>query len=494
MKNKRKMSAASIRRLKIGTYGMVVTAVVIALVVFVNLIVSSLPVTLTHFNTQEIDYSEIGDKSKKVIDSLDGDVTLYLVTEKGGEDKMIEELLLHYAALSDKITVKNIDPVTNPTFIDKHTDEDIAANSIIAVSEKRSRVVHFSDMYITHFYGPDGAEINQDYYNMYIQYGYEVTYDTLFEGEMAITSALEYTNRKVLPTLYTLTGHGEGALDEYYSASLEVENVAAAELDLSKVESVPQDSELVLILKPTKDLSADDLTKLTSYMEEGGDVVFITDYQFAKESLPNFASLAEKAGLKADEGVVMQDGYYAFYPEVVDSDNGITSLVDTENTQAVISTAHGIKAVGGTSATVKTLLQSSKKAELHTVTEDGKTAKKDGYVSGIDPIIVGALSETAATSDKRDGTSTFIWYSSTALVDINVAYQYGTGNLQLFLATVGNLCEKSTSVSIIGKSVMVEPITLTEAESNFWMVTLTIIVPAVTLGAGFYVWFRRKRR
>ena len=493
MKNRKKMSAASIRRLKIGSYGMVVTAIVIALVVFVNLIVSTLPVTLTHFNTQKVDYAEIGSESQKIIDSIDSEIVLYLIAEKGSEDQRIEELLAHYDALSDNISVKTLDPVTNPTFIDKHTDENVAANSIIAVSGKRSRVVHYSDMYITHFYAPDGSEISEDYYNMYLQYGYEAYYDTLFEGEMAITSALEYTSREILPTLYTLTGHGEASLDEYYSAYLEVENVATATLNLASTESVPVDSEIVLIMNPTKDLSDEEAAKLAAYVEEGGDVVFITDYRFARETLPNFASIAAKAGLEAEEGVIVQDSYYAFYPEIVSSGNGITSLVNSQNTNAVISTAHGIKSVSDTSATVKTLLQSSNKAEMHTVKDDGTTAEKDGYVSG-DPIAVGVLSETAVASDKRDGVATFVWYSSTAITDINVAYQYGTGNLQLFLATVSHLCEKSTTVSIIGKSLMIEPVIFTEAESNFWMVAMTIVVPAAILGAGFYVWFRRRRR
>lgn len=481
-----------IRRLKIGSYGIIVTTIVLALVIFVNLIVSALPVTLTHINTQEIDYYDLGDETQKIIDSLDSEITLYFIVEKGDEDQRIEELLAHYDALSDKITVKHIDPVTNPLFIDQHTDEDVAGNSIIAVSDKRSKVVHNADMTTTYYYGPDGSEISAEYYEMYLYYGYEAYTDTYFEGEMAITSALEYTSREKLPTLYTLTGHGEGTLDVYYSAYLEVDNIATSELNLSSVEKIPDDAEIILIQNPTKDLSEEDFQKLSSYLDDGGDVILVTDYQFNAKTLSNFSILADIAGLKADEGVIVQDDYYAFYPEVVDSENGITSFIDTDNTKLVVSAAHGISTVSGTSAVISPILISDVDAELHTVNEDGSTDKKEGYVSGIKSIMAGVLSETSVESTARDGVSSFVWYSTAAIVDINVAYQYGTGNLELFLATAGQLCEKSTTVSIIGKSLMIDPVVFTESEANFWMVVMTVVVPLATLGGGFYVWFRRR--
>ena len=142
--NMKKSNKASLRRLKIGTYSIAFTAVVIALVVFGNLVVSSLPVDVIHTNTKDIDYAEIGEVTGEIINSLTDDVTLYLITENDEEDVRLRELLSMYEAKSPKIKVEVIDPVEEPAFTSAYTDDKVDANSIIAVSEKRSKVVPYS--------------------------------------------------------------------------------------------------------------------------------------------------------------------------------------------------------------------------------------------------------------------------------------------------------------------------------------------------------------
>ena len=178
--NMKKSNKASLRRLKIGAYGIAFTAVVIALVVFVNLVVSSLPVDVIHTNTKDINYAEIGEASETIINSLTGDVTLYLITENDEEDVRLRELLSMYEAKSPKIRVEVIDPVEEPAFTSAYTDDKVDANSIIAVSEKRSKVVPYSEIYSDYYYLADGTSLSYEQYQ-YAQYlGYETYYDALF--------------------------------------------------------------------------------------------------------------------------------------------------------------------------------------------------------------------------------------------------------------------------------------------------------------------------
>lgn len=486
----------NLRRLKTGTYGIVITAIVIALVVFVNLAVSALPVDIIHKSTGTEDYFEVGETSEKILSELDNDVKLYLIAERGEEDTRIHELMLMYEAKSSRIDVEIIDPAEEPAFTSAYTDETLDANSIIAVSEKRSEVIPYSDMF--GYYYQD-TKLTYQYAYYLSQYGYET--EVRFDAEMAITSALEYVNADVLPTVYVLTGHGEASFEEYYSAYIDNENIALSELELSEVEKVPEDCELLCIITPTKDINEDELAILSSYSEHGGDILFVTSYKFDAKELTNFATLAGTFGLEAMEGVVCDtdestassESSYIFYGEIVESENGITSRDELSDTKFIVSAAHGIKCIGGTDATVTDIIKTSDKAVMKNVTSDGKLEDNDDYKSG-EAISIAVLSERTA-SGERDNVSSFVWFSTSSLTDISI-YQYyqETGNIEMFLATLGHYCEKSTTVSIIGKSLAVDAISMTGAWATVLSVIVTVIIPVAILGGGFAVWYSRRRR
>ncbi len=487
------------RRMKAGVYGMAVTAVIIALVIFVNLFVSSLPVSLIHFNTQSINYSEVGEESRKVLDSLSEDVILYYVVERGSEDGRIEELLANYNELSSKITVKNVDPIEDPAFLSKYASENLTRNSILAVSPKRVLGVSSSDMFGYYLvYEGEEVEISADHYLQFMNTEYSSYLDVRFEAEYAITSAVEYVSRESVPKVYLLNGHGETFLDNSYTSTLDAENIEVDKLPLLGADKVPDDCDTVIINIPTKDLTADEKTKLESYLDRGGNIVFITDYQFTAEKFPNFAALAEREGLKANEGIIsessnllMQNPYY-FLPSVVSSDSSVTSKLSSTNINVAVGNAHGIITVDGNSNSFTTILRSSAKAVIKEVTEDG-IKDRDDYEGNV-TIPVGVVSEKSILGDTVDGKSAFVWYSSSAIADSSWISYIGSGNLELFMASIKYLCHKEVNLSIIGKSTMVEPLVLTDSERGFWTFAMTVAVPVIILGAGFAVWFRRRRK
>ena len=104
-------------------------------------------------------------------------------------------MLSRYEGLCSKITVKNIDPATNPLFVSTYTNDTLAANSLIVVSSRRSTVVPNSELYTVSY-------TEEEYY--YAMMGYSVSGSTTFTAEMAITSAIDYVTRESISTLYTL--------------------------------------------------------------------------------------------------------------------------------------------------------------------------------------------------------------------------------------------------------------------------------------------------
>ena len=74
----------------------------------------------------------------------------------------------------------------NPSFTSQYSSDEVASNSVIAVSDKRSKVIPYSDLY--------ESSVNYQTYSMET---------TGFDGEGQITSAIAYVTTDDLPVLYT---------------------------------------------------------------------------------------------------------------------------------------------------------------------------------------------------------------------------------------------------------------------------------------------------
>ena len=132
---------------RIGTYSFVMGVVVLAVLIVANLIVSSLPAKITRFDTSNIGLSEISDETAKFVSELQEDVTLYWLCEDGEEDDQFRLLLTRYEEAGRHVRVEVIDPLSNPTFTSKYTEETLSPFSIIVESGRRHTVVDAQDMY-----------------------------------------------------------------------------------------------------------------------------------------------------------------------------------------------------------------------------------------------------------------------------------------------------------------------------------------------------------
>lgn len=493
MNNENIKKSANLRKLRIGTYGIVMTAVVIVIAVIVNLIVSALPTTVTHINTDTVDFYSTGDETAQIIDAMKYDVTFYLIAERGSENSMIEELLSRYEGMSGHISVKNIDPAVNPTFISQYTSDSLASNSVIAVSELRSYVVPYGEIFTTEY-------TEEDYYNYYY-YGQQPQGTTYFNGEMKFTAAIDYVTREDLPTVYALTGHGESELDSAYTEYITNENLTTDTLNLLGADEIPEDCRTLLIANPTSDISADEAEKIINYMDFGGDVVLVTDFQgYSSEKFPNLSEVAEAAGLTAVEGIVMEgdsESYYQYQyiliPEIVDSEDGITSLLGSKNINTLFWGAHGITEADGSEAAVTPIVRTSSDAEMKSISAEGQIVDREDS-DGTGSVTVGAMAENTTEDGKYGDSSRFVWYSSASIIDTQISTYVGEGNVRLFVATLNYLCGGTASVSILGKSQSIDPLTMSSASSNMWMTIMLVVVPAAVIIIGFVAWYRRRRK
>lgn len=105
------------RKLRQGGYLAATTAIVVAIVVFLNLIVGQLPTHLLEFDLSDKQLYTVTDTSKEFLAGLDKDVEIVVLAEESNVDERIAKFLDNYAALSSHITVTEVDPVAPPLLL-----------------------------------------------------------------------------------------------------------------------------------------------------------------------------------------------------------------------------------------------------------------------------------------------------------------------------------------------------------------------------------------
>ncbi|MGN0962059.1 MAG: Gldg family protein, partial [Clostridia bacterium] len=391
-----------------GTYALAVTALVLVILIVVNVLVSALPASATQFDISSTRLYSITSNTKVVVNALEEDVTIYWIVQSGEEDDVIENLLEKYENLSDHIKVVKKNPDIYPTFAAQYTDGEVYNNSLVVESGDRSRYIGYDEIYT--------YEMNMTSYS----------YDTSFDGEGALTSAIDYVVSEEQPKLYVLEGHGEAELSESFRNQIEKENIETVSFSLLTEKEVPEDADCVLIYAPSGDISEEEKDLLTSYAENGGRLMVLAG-PTEDGTLENLYAVLADYGVSVNEGIVVESDStayafqapYVLLPEI--SSHEITDPLLEETSYVLMPIAQGLTI--GNSDAVTELLSSS----------DSSYSKADGYsLSTYDKEsgdIDGPFALAVEVSCGNDGK--IIWFASSEfLSDTYISYSSGA-NLDL---------------------------------------------------------------
>ena len=465
--------------LRNGSYSTLLIVIFVAIVVVINMIVGKLPSKYTQIDISDQQLYSIGDETKKVLNNLDKDVTIYQIAQSGSEDETISNLLQKYADESKHVKVELKDPVVSPKFVSEYTSDQVSSNSLIVVCGDRNKVVNYNDMY----------ESTMDYNT----YNYQTTG---FDGEGQITSAIAYVTTENLPVLYTLEGHGEKELDSTIKEDIEKANMEIKTLNLISEGSVPDDAACLLIDSPSSDISEDEKTALLDYLENGGKAMVFSDY--TESTLTNFAAVLENYGVKAADGIVfegdnqhygMQMPYYLL-PTVNSTD--ASSETASSGYYIIMPYAQGIQKLDDVrdTVTVEDILTTSDSAYSKTNLQSETLEKEDGDVEG--PFALGV----SIKEDVGDGKKTqIIYYSSSYIMDSQMNQLVSGGNEKLVTESLNSMVstEETTTVSIPSKSLEVSYLIISDYNASFWKICTIGLIPGIFLVAGFVIWFKRRK-
>ena len=454
--------------LKGGSYAIALTVLVLALLIVVNILAGALPANLTKLDISSSKLYSITSNTKAVVNALEQDVTLYWIVQSGQEDAVIENLLAKYDSLSDFLHVEKKNPDVYPTFAQQYTEDAVSNNSLVVVSGDKYRYVPYSDIYVT-----QGSQ-------------YSYSYSTSFDGEGAITSAIDYVVSTELPKLYLLEGHGESELPESFQEQLEKENVETENLSLLTVDEVPEDAAALMLYAPASDISKEEARMLESYVQKGGKLLVLAG-PVADGELTNLYGILETYGITAAQGIVSEGdrSHYAFQapyvllPELGDSD--ITAPLTEKNYYAIVPVAAGLQL--GDDSRVTALLTTTDSAYSKTSGYSQTTyEKEDGDIDG--PFALGV--------DIADGGELVFFTSSYLLEDMYNAYSSGA-NSDLVMNALSSLLGERQALSIRSKSLNYNYLTISESVASLLKLVMIGLVPLLYLAmGGAALWDKRR--
>lgn len=455
-----------------GAYSLTVTAIVLAILVAVNVLASALPKSLTRLDISSAKLYSVTSNTKVVVNGLEKDVTIYWIVQSDEEDDIIENLLGKYESLSEHIEVVKKNPDIYPTFAQQYTDETVQNNSLVVECGERSRFIGYDDIYLY------DADISA--------YSYNVSFD----GEGAVTSAIDYVVNEDQPKLYVLEGHGEMELSAVFREQLEKENMELNSFSLLTAKTVPEDAGGILIYGPSSDISAEEKDLLAEYVSGGGKLMVLAG-PVEDGTLTNLYGILKDYGVEAADGVVVDTdrGHYAFQaPYVLLPDlaeNEITDPLMKENYYAIMPIAQGLMVQDTESGQVTELLTTS---ELSFSKADGyglsSYEKEEGDTDGPFALAV----SVAAENEGR-----IVWFASSHFLDeMYNAYSSGA-NLDLAMNAVSSLIGESEAVAIRSKSLNYNYLTISDATASFLKMMMIAVFPLTYLGIGICVTFGRRK-
>lgn len=455
-----------------GSYSLVISAVVLALLIVANLFVSALPTTLTKYDISSTKLYSITSNTKVVVNALQNDVTIYWIVQAGEEDDVIENLLGKYESLSDHISVVKRNPDVYPTFAEQYTDEDVPNNSLVVECGDRYLYISYNDIYLT--------ETNV----------YSYSYTTSFDGEGAITSAIDYVTTEDLPQLYVLEGHGEADLPSTFSDQLEKENYEINTLSLLTVDEIPEEADCILIYAPSTDLSEEEVTMLEDYVANGGKLM-VSAGPTENGTLTSLYSLLETYGVTTADGIVVDEDreHYAFgmpyvlMPDLASSD--ITDSLMEENYYVLMPISQGLTVGSSNGATVTALMTTSDSAFSKVAGYSLTTyEKEEGDIDG--PFAV------AVTIEDTSGGQ-IVWFSSSNFLDdMYNAYSSGA-NMDLAMNSLSWLVGEREAIAIRSKSLNYNYLTISDSTSSVLKGLMIGVFPLAYLAIGIAVILTKRK-
>jgi gliding motility-associatede transport system auxiliary component len=444
-------SSSRKRSTKLGANTTVMTVAVLAIIGFGNF--------LGYRHHKRIDMTteklySLSDQTRKVVSGLNKDVKVMLFDkddQQGMGDQMRE-----YHNLSSHFSFERIDPQKN---------FDAA---------KQYKISHPGEVVVA---SGDRTERPKD------------------TTEQSILNAILKVTRDSLKKVYFVEGHGEKKIsstnegDGYgvVDKMLKDENYETKTVNLVSTPDVPGDCEVLVLAGPKQSLFPQEASAIGKYLEKGGKAMLLIDPDtdpkledvlhswgivLGNDTVLDVSGLGQILGL--GPGVPLARTY-ASHP--------ITK--ELEGTMTFFPLCRSVETTTGSGATTTDLLKTSEDAWPETDLKNWRAHYEEGKIKR-GSITLGV----AATRTEGDKEARLVVIGDSDFAENQYAGVQRNGDL--FMNSINWLAQDEDLISIRPKNPADRRVSMTQADQNqmFW-VTM-VLMPLVTIGSGFVIWWKRR--
>jgi ABC-2 type transport system permease protein len=465
------------KKFKYGGYAAVLTAIVIAVVIVLNLVVDQLNLKLDLSQKKMFSLSE---QTVGILKELKTDVKIIGLYETGKENLMVKEILSRYNARTNKIKVEYVDPVLHPQYARQYTKpgESVSQGSIIVTSGNKHRIISGHDLYNYSF--------NQQ--------TFQQTRQSL-AAEQRLTGAIMYVTSDKNPVVFSLKGHNEESLPYEIIKMMEDENYTFEELNLVSGEWKYESGDILSIVSPKRDISPEELKKINDFLAAEGRLVLLMDY--VEGDMPNLAKLLETYGVNVQKALVLEgearnmvQNKWFLLPDM--KDHSIVNPLTSARLPVIIPYAQPISEIKVRKSSIKIepLLSTSNKAY-------GRVDTSNQTLEKIREDMDGPFNVAVAITDKLDEsnpnkTAKMIVITSSGMLNSAFTQASNGGNIDFFMNSMNWLVDKEENVSIRPKSLAVDRININMAQALIISGLVVIVIPLLVAISGIIVWLRRR--
>lgn len=464
------------KRLKYGAYSTLITMVIIAILIVLNLVIGQFDRT---FDLTAKQTYALSDETKSVLDNLNEDVNVYTLFSSSADNNMgvidkIQQVVNEYTEKTSKIKLSNTDLYLHPDFVKKYANENtsVNVNSIIVECGDRYKVIDYNDYYIQ-------ASGVKEQINI----------------ESELTSAIQYVTNGTSSKIYFINGHGEADYSHFTTLNdrlklshYDVESISILDKD------IPKDCTALFITPGERDFSAEEAEKIKNYLADDGRAFFLlggTD----TVNFKNIMGVINAYGVTLQNGYVLeaqQDKYfkypYAIFPEISDNEinNGFEGRPYGVASQAV--TELDIKKAG---LKIEPLLSSSADSYVKNENNTSPNKEKDDISGPFN--IVSAITDDSYT-DKSHSTKIVVCGLSYYFIDPSYDSMVVNANSAFVVSAINWLNDKSDGVVISPKEFYSDTVLIDESSVNTIKLVGWIIIPGFLFVAGFVIWLIRRNK
>lgn len=451
------------KNMKYGLWSSIMTIILIAILVFVNLGVG----VLTERYPLKADMTKQGiyqlsDYTKNMLDSLETDIHIYALYRQENRVNSMVEILEQYQRQSDRIKLELVSPEENPSFSVKYDkdNEGLEEGTIIFDSGERYQLV--TNRELTNYSSYTGVE-------------------TQLYAEQKFTQAIEKVVNNVTYNAYFLAGHGEDNGYEFID-TLDLAGYTKQEHSLAGG-TVPEDCDVLFILSPKRDFTANEIEVLDQYTSEGGSIFLALDAMTGP--LPRLEDYLKEWGVETANEIVYEmdtsrvafNVPFSFY--ATSAGHSLLSDIFDNEIPVLVADNKPIYPVETDSANAKALMTTTEQGETRDLASDGETYSNKGKI----PI--------AVTSEKGQGRIA-VFGSSQYMLD-GLFKESSLANKEVILNTTGWLVGEEENTGIRPKDIT-SPMLLISVSETWMLVGVVLFIPVIIIIIGIIFWVRRRNR